>query len=314
MMNSNEPSLSQGQSSCNLCPRMCSVDRTSHIGYCGETSTVRLARAALHHWEEPCISGDQGSGAIFFCGCNLRCVFCQNHDISCSNIGKEVTATRLCDIMLDLQKKGALNINLVTPTHFVPQIVSAIQLAKSKGLALPIVYNTSAYENVSTLKMLDGIIDIYLPDFKYYDNSLALRFSSAPNYREVALDAIDEMMRQMRFNTSDSICTFDNNGIMTHGIIVRHLVLPGHTHDSMDVLATLHARYGNDIYISIMNQYTPLDHVLKTSHKELHRKVTKKEYEKIIDYAIDIGIENGFTQEGEAAAESFIPAFDYEGV
>ena len=291
---------------CTLCPRNCGVDRSQgQRGYCGMTQEIRLARAALHMWEEPCISGKNGSGTVFFTGCPLRCIFCQNREIALGDVGKAVSIERLVEIFFELKAKGAHNINLVTPTHYVPQIAQALEKAKDAGMKLPVVYNTGSYENVETLKMLDGLIDIYLPDFKYDSSELAMKYSHAPDYREVADAAIHEMLRQVGKPVFDG-------GMLQRGVIVRHLVLPGHTKDSKAIIRHLIEEYHNDIYISILNQYTPLEGL--TEYPELQRKVTAREYERVIDYAINIGIENGFIQEGDTARESFIPDFSCEGV
>lgn len=293
--------------SCTLCPRMCNADRSSNsTGICGETWKVKIARAALHMWEEPCISGSNGSGAIFFCGCPMRCIFCQNYDIANAKAGKEVTIQRLSDIMLELEAKGANNINLVTPTHYVPQIIEALEKAKDKGLNIPIVYNTSGYERVETLKMLEGLVDIYLPDYKYTDRVTAQNYSKAGDYCDVITAALDEMYRQT------GVPAFNNHNIMTKGMIVRHLVLPGHVKDAKAVIKYLYETYGDNIYISIMNQYTPCAKF--EMYPELERKLTKREYETVVDYAIELGVENAFIQEGGTAKESFVPAFDYTGV
>ena len=292
---------------CNLCPRKCGADRAAgQLGVCGQTEELKVARAALHYWEEPCISGEEGSGAVFFSGCPLHCVFCQNENIASGTTGKKITVPRLSEIFLELQEKGANNINLVTPGHFVPQIIKALDRARTDGLYLPVVYNTSSYENVDTIRMLEGYVDIYLPDFKYMEPDLAQNFSHAPDYVERAKAAIKEMVRQ------SGSCQFGEDGYIRRGTIVRHLILPGHTKNSRKVLRYLHVTYGEDIYISIMNQYTPVREF--GEFKELNRKVTKREYEKILDAAVEMGIQNGFIQEGETASESFIPEFDYEGV
>lgn len=299
---------------CTICPRNCRVDRLSgQTGRCRVPAEVYLARAALHYWEEPCISGQTGSGTVFFSGCNLGCVFCQNHNIAKADIGKPVSLERLAEIFLELQEKGAANINLVTPTHYVPSIAQALRLAKSKGLAIPIVYNTGSYEKVETLALLDGLVDIYLPDFKYMDPSLSAKYSFAADYPEVAKAALAEMYRQV----GEAEFYESNEGdepllLMKKGIIVRHLALPDCEDDSRAVLRYLYETYGDHIYISIMNQYTPLSHV--AAYPELNRRVTDEEYDQLTDYAVDLGIENGFIQEGETAEESFIPAFDCEGV
>lgn len=294
-------------SNCTLCPRNCGVDRTKgHFGYCKMPAELLAARAALHMWEEPCLVGDTGSGTVFFSGCNLRCVFCQNHTITAGQTGKTITIRRLSEIFLELQQKGAVNINLVTPTHYIPQIREALLLAKSEGLILPIIYNTGNYEKSESLRLLDGLIDIYLPDMKYYSGQLADRYSHAGDYFAVACESLAEMYRQV------GPCQFDDNGLLRKGIIVRHLVLPGQVRDSKRILHYLHDTYGDNIWISIMNQYTPLPHV---SHiPELNRRVTSEEYDRLIDYALRLGIENAFIQEGEAAQDSFIPPFDLEGI
>lgn len=375
-------------SECRLCPRECKVNRTQgQKGICGQTDKVKVARAGLHMWEEPCISGSKGSGTVFFTGCALHCVFCQNHRIANGETGKEITIERLAQIFLELQEKGANNINLVTAGQFVPQIVKALKRAKEKGLYIPIVYNTSAYETVETLKLLEGYVDIYLPDLKYVDKELSKRYSHAPDYFERAKVAIEEMVRQtgdMKFVKETGTVERENQGekenidkecfkqgdtciqqeverqkdiynadtikmkkqegmqqevtesesyrqkkqidieeyqlrsekgeqwVMTRGVIVRHLLLPGCAEDSKKVLEYLLEQYGDRIFISILNQYTPLPHV--SSYPEINRKVTEEEYEEVVDFAIGLGIENGFIQEGEAAAESFIPEFDGSGV
>lgn len=294
-------------SDCTLCPRNCHADRLSgNIGYCGQTAEIRAARAALHMWEEPCISAEDGSGTVFFSGCSVRCVFCQNHDIAVGQHGKIITGERLSGIYLELQEKGANNINLVTPTHYVPQIIESIENARKMGLTLPIVYNTSGYEKAETLRMLDGIVDVYLPDFKYMSAALAEKYSNAPDYADCAKSALAEMVRQV------GKPVFDGRGVIQKGVIVRHLILPNCTEDSKRVVKYLYETYGDDIFISIMNQFTPLDHI--ADYPELQRKITQAEYDEVVDYAVDLGVENGFIQEGETADESFIPSFDYEGI
>lgn len=295
---------------CNLCPRECGVDRASgQLGVCGQTEELKVARAALHYWEEPCISGEEGSGAVFFSGCPLHCVFCQNENIANGTTGKKITVPRLSEIFLELQEKGANNINLVTPGHFVPQIIKALDRARADGLFLPVVYNTSSYENVDTIRMLEGYVDIYLPDFKYMDSRLSARYSHAPDYAKVAKAAVAEMVRQ---TGKASFLHGDEDSLIKRGTIVRHLTLPGCMEDSKSVLKYLHETYGDTIYISIMNQFTPLSNLEK--YPELNRRITEEEYEELVDYAIEIGIRNGFIQEGDTAEESFIPAFDCEGV
>ena len=291
---------------CSLCPRMCMADREITTGYCGVKNTLRVARAALHFWEEPCISGEEGSGDVFFTGCNLRCVFCQNFQIARAEQGKEITVERLSEIFLELQAQKANNINLVTATHYVPQVVCALKRAKEQGLNIPVVYNCGGYESVETLKMLEGLVDIYLPDFKYVDTERAKRYSRAENYPEVAKTALAEMVRQQ------PEAQFDDREMMKKGVIVRHLMLPGGIKDSKAVVKYLYETYGDQIYISLMNQYTPLPHV--EEYPEINRKVKKFEYDRLVGYAISLGVENGFIQEGETAEESFIPAFTNEGV
>lgn len=290
---------------CMLCPRKCGVDRSKAKGFCGMPDKLFAAKAYLHLWEEPCISGETGSGTVFFTGCNLRCVYCQNRKIAEGREGFEITSKRLGEIFLELQDKGANNINLVTPTHYVPHIISALDKVKDK-LKIPVVYNCGGYESTDTLKKLDGYIDIYLPDFKYCDSRLAKRYSNAEDYPEIVKSALDEMVRQT------GSCQFDKNGIMQKGVIVRHLVLPGFLQNSKEVIEYLYKKYGNGIFMSIMNQYTPLEYV--KDYPEINRKLTEKEYDEIIDFAAGIGVENAFIQEGGTVSESFIPIFDGEGI
>ena len=295
---------------CNLCPRDCSVNREENqTGICQVTSKIKVARAALHHWEEPCISGTKGSGTVFFSGCSLHCVFCQNEEISHGRVGKEITKERLAEIFLELQEKEANNINLVTPGQYVPDIIWSIEHAKNKGLHIPIVYNTSSYEKVDTLKRLEGIVDVYLPDFKYWDSDLAARYSKAPDYPEIAKAAIAEMVRQQPVL---SFYEKDGQELIRNGVIVRQLLLPGQLQDAKRIIKYLHETYGNSIYISLMSQFTPLPHV--EDYPELNRKINPRTYEKYVDYAIALGVENGFVQEEDVAKDSFIPAFDNEGV
>lgn len=293
---------------CILCPRNCGINRDrGDKGFCGESSSVRIARAALHFWEEPVISGEKGSGAVFFTGCNLKCIFCQNASIAASEVGKEVSIETLAEIFLKLAGEGANNINLVTASHYVPQVAESIRIARKLGLAIPVVYNTSSYEKPETLRLLDGLVDIYLPDFKYMDAKLAKAYSRAEDYPEVAQAAIAEMYRQAGKPDFDA-----DTGLMRKGVIVRHLVMPGAVGNAKAVIDYLYETYGDDIYISLMNQYTPMKEFAE--HPELNRKVTKREYEKVIQYALDLGVENAFIQEGETAQESFIPSFDLAGV
>lgn len=289
---------------CRLCARNCGVDRTKSVGYCRMNSDIFIARAALHHWEEPPISGDRGSGAIFFSGCSLSCVFCQNQDISRGRAGKHVSIEHLSDLMLELQSQGAHNINFVTPTHYIPSIAEAISISKNKGLIIPIVYNTGSYDNVEALRKLDGLVDIYLPDLKYYTDRTALKFSSAADYPNVARAAIAEMYRQV------GEARFNEQGIMTRGMIVRILLLPGHVAEAKLSLKYLFDKYGDSVYISLMNQYTPMPGM----QPPLDRTVTREEYYQLLDYADKIGLKNGFTQDFGTAKESFIPPFDNTGI
>ena len=286
---------------CTLCPRNCGINRYKKVGVCGASQNIKVAHYSLHEWEEPVISGTNGSGTIFFSHCNLKCIFCQNKRISTLGYGKEITGERFSEICLELQDKGATNINLVTPTHFGPLIIDGLKLAKSMGLVIPIVYNSSGYENIETIKMLDGIVDIYLPDFKYYSNEYSVKYSKCNDYFKYASAAIDEMVRQK------GDCIFDNDGNMISGVIVRHLLLPGMEDDSKKILKYLYDTYGNQIFISIMNQYTP---IRECKYSELNSKVDDSVYDDIIDYAWDIGIRNAFIQEEGSQSESFIPDFD----
>ena len=295
---------------CTLCPRNCRVDRKNgEKGICGQSAELKVARASLHFWEEPCISGINGSGTVFFSGCSLHCVFCQNEAIANGTVGKKISIERLAEIFLELQTQGANNINLVTPGHFIPQIREALVLAKQQGLTLPIVYNTSSYESIEALKSLEGLIDIYLPDFKYLSSELSEKYSHARDYAVVAKTAIAEMVRQTGAPVFDED---GEDGLIKRGTIVRHLTLPGCMEDSKAIVKYLYDTYGEQIYISIMNQFTPLSNV--EAFPELNRKITEEEYDELIDYAIEIGIEQGFVQEGETAEESFIPDFNCYGV
>ena len=294
---------------CMDCPRKCNKERKegdrSSYGYCQVSVLPKVARAALHFWEEPCISGEEGSGTVFFSGCNLRCVYCQNVEIAAGVRGKTISVERLSELFLELQDQGANNINLVTPSHFYPQIKEALLFVKEK-LHIPVIANTSSYDSVEVLKQMEGLIDIYLADYKYRSRNLAARYSYAADYPEVAEQALKEMFRQV------GMPLFDERGMMKKGMVIRHLVLPGCIEDSKSVLRFLYETFGDAVFISIMNQYTPLSHV--QAYPELNRGITEEEYEEIVDYAIELGIENGFIQEGETAKQSFIPSFDGEGI
>ena len=292
---------------CLLCPRKCGINRrTGQTGVCGVSSEIKVARAALHYWEEPCISGKRGSGAVFFSGCSLHCVFCQNREISDGKEGKVISKERLSDIFMELAGKGANNLNLVTPGQYIPDIVWAVNDAKSRGMKLPIIYNTSGYENVTELKLLEGIVDVYLPDFKYMDSTLSARYSRAKDYPSVAKQALSEMVRQQ-----PDVVIDDATGLIQKGVIVRQLLLPGHVNDAKAVLKYLYDTYHDHVYISMMSQFTPI--ALK-DYPEINRTVTKREYERLVNYALEIGITNAFIQEGDVAKASFIPAVDCEGV
>ena len=288
---------------CTLCARGCGVNRYRQNGFCNVGAELYVARAALHHWEEPPISGTNGSGTIFFSGCSLSCVFCQNRDISRGRAGRSISTEHLSEIMLELQGQGAHNINLVTPTHYIPTIVESIKMAKANGLTLPIVYNTGSYETVESIRMLDGLVDIYLPDLKYFSKKTA-QLSKAPDYPEVARAAISEMYKQV------GKCIFDDYGIMKRGMIARILLLPGHVADAKLSLKHLVETYGDNIYVSLMNQYTPMDGM----QSPLNRTVTREEYRDLLLYAEKLGLKNGFTQEFGTAKESFIPPFDESGL
>lgn len=290
---------------CHLCPRNCGVNRYETVGICGASNKLKVSHYSLHHWEEPVISGENGSGTVFFSHCNLKCLFCQNKKISTLGYGKEINETRLKKIFLELQDKGAHNINLVTPTHFVPQIADVLKKIKGKSLEIPVVYNTSSYENISTLKMVDGLVDVYLADLKYFDNELGKNYSNCDNYFEVASKAINEMYRQV-----GEIVIKDN--LMVKGVIVRILLLPGHKEDAKNIIKYLYDTYKDNVYISIMNQYTPVTKTLK--YPNLNWTVTEGEYNDVINYACDLGITKAFIQDGETCLESFIPDFDCSNI
>ncbi len=293
--------MSELLKNCNLCPRKCGVNRYETKGVCGATNKVKVAHYSLHKWEEPIISGDKGSGTIFFSNCNMKCIYCQNKKISLDGYGKLISNKRLGEIMLTLQAEGAHNINLVTPTHYVPQIASIIRKLKGKELKIPVIYNTSSYESVGTVMMMRSLVDIYLADLRYFDDDLAKKYSKCDNYFETATMAIDEMYRQVgKFELGD-------DGLLKKGLIVRVLILPGHTRDAKEIINYLYKTYKDDIFISIMNQYTPVN---ECEYDNLNRKVTDDEYDEVLDFAITIGVKNAFMQEGETASESFIPKFD----
>ncbi len=319
---------------CTLCPRACTVNRLKgQKGRCHVSAELKVARAALHMWEEPCISGKNGSGAVFFSGCSLGCLYCQNRAISGGESGAVISIERLAEIFLELQEQKANNINLVTAGHYVPQVILALQRAKDQGLTIPIIYNSSGYEKAETIRRLEGLVDVYLPDFKYMESDLAAAYSHAPDYPEVAKAAVAEMVRQcpqpsfadrkknvalfsgteaQKINEDEKKQPETENELIIKGVIVRHLLLPGHVKNAKAVVQYLHETYGDQIYISMMNQYTPVEAV--TDDPLLGRKVTKREYRRLLDFAEEIGVTQGFYQEGGTAMESFIPAFDCEGV
>ena len=290
--------------SCELCPRRCKVDRYNKLGFCNSNDKIKIALVSLHQWEEPCLIGENGAGTIFFSNCNLRCCFCQNHQISQEGVGIEVDINRLSEIFIEQQVRGAANIDLVTPTHYVPQIIEALKIAKTKGLNLPILYNSNGYENVETIELLRNYVDIFLPDLKYFDDKIAVKYSNAPDYFETASRAILKM-----FDIIGKV-EFDENGQMKRGIIVRHLILPGQRRDSMKIVEWLYKTFGDDIYISLMNQYTPMFKSAK--YKELNRRLTTFEYDSVINYALELG--KCYMQIGKTALKSFVPVFDGSGV
>lgn len=290
---------------CMLCPRKCGVDRSIKLGFCGQSDKIKAARASLHMWEEPCISGEEGSGTVFFSGCSLKCVYCQNKSISIGTVGKEITTHRLAEIFIELQDKNANNINLVTGDHFIPQIIEAIKKAKANGFKIPIVFNTSSFINVDSIKVLDGYVDIFLADFKYWSLETAEKYSNAKNYSEVAKASIEQMVKQV------GMPVYDSCGIMTKGVIVRHMILPGYISESKKIIEYIFKKYGNSVVLSIMNQYTPIN---MENFPEINRKVTEDEYNEVIDYALSMGVEEAFVQEEGTQSESFIPDFNIEGI
>ena len=292
---------------CSICPRNCRIDRTNgQIGYCQSGHEIKAALASVHMWEEPPISGSCGSGTIFFSGCNLRCVFCQNYTISSENSGKTISTERLSEIMLEQQAKGVHNINLVTATHFIPSIIKAVQKAKNNGLKIPIVYNTGGYEKVESIKMLEGTVDIYLPDIKYFSSELSLKYSGASDYFDYASEAVLEMYHQ----TGNNI--YDDNGIMKSGVIIRHMIMPSHKEDSYKVLDWIRDNIGTEACVSLLSQYTPAYNAEK--YKEINRKLMSLEYTRVIEHFFDIGLKNGFMQEKSSAESKYTPIFDLSGL
>lgn len=289
---------------CRLCPRECGADRYTDTGFCGCGANIRAAKAYLHMWEEPCISGTRGSGTVFFSGCNLKCCFCQNYRISHENHGKNITESRLAEIFLELQRRGAHNINLVSPTPYVLQIISALDMCRGK-LNIPIIYNTGGYEKVDTIKLLDGYVDVYLPDFKYFDNALGEKYSGVDNYFETVTAALKEMYRQ-----TGSCCIED--GIIRRGTVIRHLALPSHRDDSVRILKWIAENLPRDgVLVSLMSQYTPF--YKSAEHKEISRRISTFEYNYVLDKAVSLGLK-GFMQERSSAKEEYTPDFDLSGI
>ena len=290
--------------SCNICPHRCKVNRLDgKIGRCKCDDKVKIALASIHHYEEPCISGKNGSGTIFFSNCNLNCIYCQNYEISQQGKGKIISIEHLAEIFVNQQKKNANNINLVTPTMYVPQIIEAIKIAKNNGLNIPIIYNSNGYENVETIKMLKGYVDIYLPDLKYYSNKISKKYSNIDNYFEIAINAIKEMQKQV------GNPVFDNNGIIKKGIIIRHLILPNHLLNTKNILKYIKENFNEDTYISLMAQYFPT--YKAKEDKFINRKLTKKEYKEIESYLYSLDIKNGYIQDLGEHEEEYVPNFDF---
>ena len=291
---------------CNLCPRRCGVNRTKRVGFCGAGEKVRIALVSLHQWEEPCLVGEKGAGTVFFSYCSLRCVYCQNHAISHGGQGVEVTTERLAEIFLEQQARGAATLDLVTPTHYVPQIIAALDIAKARGLMLPVVYNSSAYENVETIEALKGYVDVYLPDMKYMSAASGGEYSAAADYFAAASAAITRMVEQV------GPVQFAADGQLRRGVLVRHMVLPGHRHESMDIVKWLWETFGKTVQVSLMNQYTPM--YKAAEHKPLNRRLTTFEYDSVVDYALQLGMENAYIQERRSASAEFVPDFNGAGV
>ena len=291
---------------CNLCPRRCGVNRTKRVGFCGAGEKVRIALVSLHQWEEPCLVGAKGAGTVFFSYCSLRCVYCQNHAISHGGQGVEVTTERLAEIFLEQQARGAATLDLVTPTHYVPQIIAALDIAKARGLTLPVVYNSSAYENVETIEALRGYVDVYLPDMKYMSAASGGEYSAAADYFAAASAAITRMVEQV------GPVQFAADGQLRRGVLVRHMVLPGHRHESMDIVKWLWETFGKTVQVSLMNQYTPM--YKAAEHKPLNRRLTTFEYDSVVDYALQLGMENAYIQERRSASAEFVPDFNGAGV
>jgi putative pyruvate formate lyase activating enzyme len=291
---------------CKICPRQCGSNRYYGRGVCGANAEILAAKAFLHQWEEPCINGSLGSGAIFFSGCNMNCVFCQNYKISQKGFGKEITVERLTEIMLELQEQGAQNINLVSPTPYVLHVIDAVKEAKAAGLSIPVIYNTNGYELEETIAALNGTVDIYLPDIKYFNDAYAIKYSNATNYFDYATKAVLAMIEQVGYPI------FDDNGIMRKGVLIRHLILPDLLDDSKKILKWIKESIGDEAYVSLMCQYTPMFNA--TKYEEINRKLEDWEYDLVIDYFFKIGLENGFVQESSSADSDYVPDFDLSGI
>lgn len=291
---------------CELCPRKCGINRVKgEMGYCRAGLEVKVARTMLHEWEEPCISSGAGSGTVFFSHCSLSCVYCQNSDISQKDTGREISLERLSDIFMELQSRGANNINLVSPTHYIPQVISGINIAKNKGLSIPVIYNSNGYENVEVLKYLEGTIDVYLPDIKYYNNKYSMKYSKAPDYFKNASNAVLEMYRQVgapRFE----------NGLIKRGLVIRHLLLPVLLSESKKIIDWIADNLPRSIYVSLMSQYVPMYRA--ENYPEINKKVSPRSYEWLLDYFISKGLENGFMQEYDSAETIYTPEFNLDGV
>lgn len=299
--------MNNALSHCQVCPRKCGIDRTAgKTGFCRASYLPKVALVSRHDWEEPPISGTKGSGTVFFSHCNLGCVFCQNHDISQDGYGQEISVERLAEIFLEQQERGFHNVNLVSAVQFIPQAAKALEIAREKGLSIPVVYNSNGYESREGLKMLERLVDVYLPDFKYWEDDLGLEYSNCSRYRETAAAAILEMRRQVG---GDII---DKNGIMQKGLIIRHLVLPGQYKDSMKILDWVKENLGKDTFVSLMSQYTPMHKAREI--KALSRKLTTFEYDKVVDHFFEIGLKNGFMQKRSSATSEYTPIFDLSGV
>lgn len=292
---------------CRICPRNCKVNRLDgKIGYCKATDKIKLALVSIHNYEEPCISGKKGSGTVFFSNCNLRCIYCQNHEISQENVGKEVSIERLAQIFLEQQERNVNNINLVTPTMYVYQIIEAIKIARKNGLKIPIIYNSNGYENIDTIKALEGYIDVYLPDLKYYSNEISVKYSDAPNYFDIATKAIKEMYKQV------GKIKLDENGLIKKGVIIRHLILPNHIQNTKNILGWINDNFKNDVLVSVMAQYFPT--YKAKQEKLLNRKISIKEYKEVESYMYLIGLENGYMQDLGKHEEEYVPKFNLSNI